>query len=376
MSCKFSRLLVVLALLPWGAASAEVVDFAFQGAIRQADPTAIPLMDIERVGERLVVVGERGLIATSDDDGRNWQQADVPVSTTLTAVTFADAQHGWATGHGGVILHSSDAGSTWVMQFSGDEANRQFLAYTQKRVVELEEELAGIEDPEAADDLSYALEDAEFAVEDAEAAVETGPVDPFLDVHMLDAQQGFAVGAYGMLYATRDGGEHWQLQLTGIDNPDRYHYYALVEDAAGTLYLAGEAGLLYHSTDSGETWQRHEDLYDGSLFGALATEHGAVVFGLRGHVFISADSGASWASLDTGIESGLYGGQRLRDGRVLLVGSGGQMLLGDDKLERLSASNHPSRSTFAGGILAANGDLLLVGTDGLTRISVEADTDG
>jgi hypothetical protein len=38
--------------------------------------------------------------------GRQWRQASVPVSVTLTAVSFATPQLGWAVGHAGVVLHT------------------------------------------------------------------------------------------------------------------------------------------------------------------------------------------------------------------------------------------------------------------------------
>src|SRR5437868_1957139 len=37
----------------------------------------------------------------------------------LTAVTFVDADHGWAVGDRGVIWHTSDGGRTWKLQKSG-----------------------------------------------------------------------------------------------------------------------------------------------------------------------------------------------------------------------------------------------------------------
>ena len=39
----------------------------------------------------------------------------MPTSVTLTAVRFADAQHGWAVGHGGVILATQDGGEQWTL---------------------------------------------------------------------------------------------------------------------------------------------------------------------------------------------------------------------------------------------------------------------
>lgn len=41
---------------------------------------------------RLVAVGERGVVLLSDDGGAHWRQGVVPVSITLTAVRFAGQQ--------------------------------------------------------------------------------------------------------------------------------------------------------------------------------------------------------------------------------------------------------------------------------------------
>ncbi|MDX2370322.1 MAG: hypothetical protein QNK36_18255, partial [Colwellia sp.] len=64
------------------------------------------LLDITSIGQnKLVAVGERGHIIISTD-GVNWQQANVPVQTTLTNVFFYNEQLGWAVGHDSTILHS------------------------------------------------------------------------------------------------------------------------------------------------------------------------------------------------------------------------------------------------------------------------------
>ena len=70
----------------------------------------------------MFAVGERGLIAFSDDSGANWQQANVPVSATMTAITFTDSGQGWAVGHGGTILRSNDSGESWEKVFDGHKS--------------------------------------------------------------------------------------------------------------------------------------------------------------------------------------------------------------------------------------------------------------
>ena len=131
-------------------------------------------------GQRLVAVGERGHVLLSDDHGSVWRQVPVPVSVTLTAVTFVDDKQGWAVGHSGVILHSSDGGETWAKQLDGRQALEALQAAAASGSRELQQRV--------------------------ERQVQDGPDKPFLNVHFSDARNGLAVGAYGWAFATAEIG--------------------------------------------------------------------------------------------------------------------------------------------------------------------------
>ena len=349
-------------------------DLVFRAPGAFTSPERMQLNDLARAGARLVAVGERGVIVFSDDNGLSWSQAQAPVSATLTAVTFVDDRLGWAVGHAGVILHSTDAGSTWQLQFDGHKANAAYLEYAQGEKQQLEAEVSALksqgrpEDAELLDDMAYALEDAVFAVEDAQDALATGPVDPFLDVLFVNESLGYAVGAYGMLYTTDDGGAQWRLAIEGIDNVDRFHYYSVAAGNSSTFFLSGEAGLLYVSRDKGTTWQRIPDLYEGSLFGVVVAANEVMTFGLRGNSFVTSDAGASWQKRETGQSYSLYGGSLLDDGRAALVGAGGSVLLLDQS-GQIAKYSHPSRSTFSSVVQASDGSVVLVGMDGVGRLN-------
>lgn len=357
----------LLAALAVVASAATAQDFQFKTAITTVAADDRMLSDIASAGDRLVAVGERGLIVWSADNGTSWQQSNVPVSATLTAVSFPTPEAGWAVGHAGVILHSSDGGMNWSIQFDGKQANEQWLAYTREARASLAAEIADLEaagDPDGLlPDLEFALEDADFNIEDAEIAIETGPADPLLDVLFTSSTSGWAVGAYGMIYNTVDGGETWTLMADRVNNPDRYHYYAIAQDNSGTLYLSGEAGLLYHSPDAGATWVRHEDVYIGSLFGLATRGQSVYTFGLRGNIFRSDDQGATWTSLANPTSFSLYGGSRLDDGNILLVGAGGgTLLIGADN--SLQTGTQPSRATLSGVAQPQGGETIIVGMEG------------
>ena len=346
-------------------------DYLFKPALTIAEPTDIGLVDVAQCGERLVAAGERGVILLSDDGGASWRQASSPVSQLLTAVDCPSPDNVYIAGHGGVILGSRDAGESWTLLFDGNEANAQWLAHARDELARLEAAMATA-DEDTEDDIAYALEDAEFRVEDAVAALDNGPVDPFLGLYFLDQQVGIAVGAYGMLYRTNDGGASWQIAVEGIDNPNRFHYYSLARSSAGDLFLGGEAGLLYRSRDAGVSWQRLDAGYDGTLFGVVPERDGSVlVFGLRGNIFATDDSGETWADVPVrdDPELSLYGGGRLEDGSVVLVGAGGAALIKKAGGESFVPHSMPGRSTLAAVTGNTIDDALVVGLGGVAVLS-------
>ena len=140
------------------------------------------LNGLARAGKRVVAVGQRGHVLLSDDAGKSWQQADVPVSADLVAVHFPDAEAGWAVGHDGVVLHSTDGGRTWVRQLDGRSLGDVLVAYYER-----------------SGDEKWLGEAKRFAAQGAE--------NPFLDVWFHDARNGYVVGAFGLVLRTADGGE-------------------------------------------------------------------------------------------------------------------------------------------------------------------------
>ncbi len=324
------------------------------------------LNDATRIGDRIVAIGERGHVIYSDDEGASWNQADVPVSVTLTAIDFGTDQHGWAVGHSGAVLHSSDAGESWQLQLDGLQAGRLIIETKQEQIADMEAQIEQAPEEDVAD-LEWALDDLYFALENTEADLEVGPVNPFLDVWFEDAQHGFVVGAYGMIFRTLDGGQSWQDWSAKLDNSWNLHYNAITRVAGDALVIAGESGQIHVSEDNGDTWEKRESPYSGSLFGVsgTGTEDEMLVYGLRGNTLLSGDLGQSWKIVPNKGDATLNSAALADDGRITLVGNGGAVLVSNDRGESFEARFRSDRDGIMAAVPLAEGNLLLVGEGGV-----------
>lgn len=315
------------------------VDVLDQPAMESALVTQRLLQASAIAGERLVAAGARGHIVYSDDGGTSWQQARVPVSADLTALFFVDAMRGWAVGHEGVVLHTADGGVSWDLQLDGRRANALVLEHVNS--------LPADTDPVLLETLKS----------EAGRAVADGPSLPFLDVWFADAQEGFVVGAYNLIFHTRDGGKTWEPWVERTQNERFYHLYGIRGSEDG-VYITGELGLMLRLDADAGRFLALSTPYEGSWFGLLAKPGLVLAYGLRGTAFRSFDGGQTWEAATTGITTSITAGQVLADGRLLLCSQAGDVLVSDDDGASFQRLALKAPMSYAG--LAAAGDTLLL----------------
>jgi photosystem II stability/assembly factor-like uncharacterized protein len=306
------------------------------------------LIAIAAAGERLVAVGDRGIIVISDDHGASWTQAGyVPSDALLTGVCFLDPGHGVAVGHDEVILTTADAGLSWKRTHYAPQAQR-----------------------------------------------------PLLDVWCGTGGEVIAVGAYSSYLTSADGGASWRevkfapvaapatrppagaaraaaAAAAGADEQEEagggYHLNRMVGAGAGRLYIAGEAGHLYASDDTGATWRTLVAPYEGSFFGVLPLAGEALLaFGLRGHLYRSENAGASWQQIATGTTAMLTGAATSAAGAVAIVGLSGVVLVSRDGGRSFALIQQADRSGMSAVVAAGGERLAVVGEDGARLISLAA----
>lgn len=328
------------------------------------------ILDVTRAGERFVAVGSRGHVLLSSD-GEEWEQAEsVPVRSTLTRVEFVGGRL-WAVGHDTTIIHSSDLGRTWTLQYF--------------------------------------------------KPLWDGPISeqPLLDLHFFDANQGLAIGAYGLIMRTDDAGRTWttthmeevmaseaieweqpepEVQdeaaavveedpfsgSSGSDDDNGFydasqdfdrgcyefmecHLNAILALDDQRVMIAAEGGYGFRSRDSGETWESFRFPYPGSMFGLVQAPAGVMAFGLRGNMQLTNDFGDNWTRLETGISSTLLGGSVDPEGYPVMVGAGATVVTYNPHTGEFSISQDRLGSDYAAVTFADDGSMILAGEGGLNN---------
>lgn len=284
-------------------------------AVRAPLANRAPLLSAARAGERIVAVGEYGIVLLSDDAGQTWRQARrVPVSSMLTDVTFVDAKAGWAVGHEGLVLRTEDGGETWSI------------------------------------------------------AHRTDPELVLMAIAFDRAGRGVIVGTYGFALRTEDGGRTWQeIVLEDGDEADRHLNHVFVT-AQGSFVVAAETGNLYRSIDGGLDWRRTQLPVLGSMwYGAALPDNGLLVAGMGGRLFRSGDDGATWAPVENPLEQSLTGVAALPGGGIVVVGLAGLVATSLDGARSFTAYRRSDRTTFAAALPHSRDEVLLFGLNGIQK---------
>ena len=236
-------------------------------------------------------------------------------SATLSAVTFAGAERGWAVGQWGIILATRDGGQRWEKQ-----------------------------------------------------RIDVSVDQPLFSVNFTSAQDGIAVGLWSLMLQTHDGGRTWT--RTALPKPpgggkaDR-NLYRVFDDRHGAIYIAAEQGTVLKSTDGGANWSYLETGGKGSLWAGVAMPDGRIVVGgLLASLFQSSDGGARWSPLNAETKSSITDLVATGSG-LLAVGLDGLVLKQRPGGTSFEVAQRPDRATLTAALVDASGKPLLFSQDGV-----------
>lgn len=349
-----ARLAAAIALaLPLQLTGAGFVDVLDTPAQMSPLASRSLLQSVTRAGDRLIAVGQRGHILGSSDGGATWKQAPVPVSSDLTSVFFIDDKHGWAVGHDGVILHTGDGGDKWTIQLNGHQVNDLLVSAMERKVA-----------------TEATSEQAKTLLVEARRFKEQGADKPFLDVWFADILNGYAVGAYNLIFKTADGGKSWEPWFDRTENPKLFNLYA-IRLAAGGLYIVGEGGLVLKLDLATQRFRSLAVPYNGSFFGVVDAKSAVLVYGLGGNIFRSIDGGTTWSKVDAELPATVVAGTNTAQGATLLVDVGGRVAMTTDGGGTFTKATLARPMPLTGIVDAGEGRVALVGPRGVAVIEIK-----
>jgi len=274
------------------------------------------MLGVARAGKRVVAVGDQGVITLSDDDGKTVRQAQsVPVQSTLTGVWFVDDKTGWAVGHWGVILKTSDGGVTWSLQRSDINIDQ-----------------------------------------------------PLFSVYFKNGNEGWAVGLWSLMLHTTDGGASWEKvtlpAAPGTKKVDR-NFYSIFANAAGDVFITCEQGQVLRSAGGDNNWASIDTGYKGSLWSGIALSDGTLVIGgLRGSIYRSTDNGDTWNKVEVDSAASITGFVIRGDNMLVAFGLDGVILESRDNALTFTKKQRADRASITTGIQSGENGTILFGKAG------------
>ncbi len=225
-------------------------------------------------------------IARTTDGGSTWSCANPGLSYMVSDLWFEDATHGWAVAYGGGVARTTDGGDTWTVLSSNAASNTGRL----ESVAALDK--FGGADLWAVGDFGDILHSGDGG---AHWAVQGNAIKPLYGIAFASATQGLLVGDGATIRRTINGGAAWLPPANPVPIPP-IPLFEVAYPSTGAAFAVGSSGTILNSSDGGDTWVNQTstvalDLY--SVFFRDASEGWAV--GAFGVIVHTTNGGGTWA---------------------------------------------------------------------------------
>ncbi len=253
-------------------------------------------------------VGLSGIILRTTNGGTTWTQQTSGTNYDLFSVSFTDANNGFAVGANGILLHTTNGGANWTQQVSGTYY-----------------ELSGVYFTEANKGcaVGYAGKILHTTNGGANWIQQTsGTNNALWGVSFADANNGCAVGDGGTILRTTNGGTTWTQQASGTSNA----LYGVSFTDANNGCAVGTGGIILRTTNGGTTWVKQTSGMYYYLYGVsfIDANNGCAV-GDYGTILRTTNGGTTWVPHNSGTTAFLLG-LSYKNNNITIVGSDGKIL--------------------------------------------------
>ncbi len=266
------------------------------------------------------VIGDRGIIHATQDNGFEWFSQDPRVNDNLNDIFFRNRDEGWlvtSSPAGSRILRTVDAGETWELVYQLEAArgagrNEVPILYSVAFPSKKRGWVVGT------DGMILISEDGGRVWR----RQESGSQDELVHVRFTNDKRGWVVGAKGTILFTDDGGRTWERQISGTSN----HLYHIEARGKDNAWIVGDKGTVLRTTNAGLSWERVViDTTQNLLNVAFANDKNGWIIGWNGTILRSADGGKNWVEQESGTRVHLYGISASKK-EVWVVGAEGTVL--------------------------------------------------
>lgn len=206
---------------------------------------------------------------------QGWQLQAGGSSEALNDVFFSDLNMGTAVGTSGIILRTTNRGSSWKAQVSGTSSSLYGVYFLNA-------------------DTGYAVGANSIIIKTTDGGGTWNVINPFssgtlFGVYFSDANTGTVVGDNGLILRTTDGGGTWTQQQSGAGISLRGVFFS-----DGNKGVIVGLGNILRTTNGGTVWisKPSNNLYRVSFADA---DNGFAV-GYNDKILRTTDGGQSWAS--------------------------------------------------------------------------------
>lgn len=267
--------------------------------------------DVEFSAPYLLLCGDRATLMYITDIDKGYQKANVNLadSIVLTDIALGTQSMSTCVGSDGTILRSIDTGKSWTPISSGT------LEYLHA------------------------------------VAIST------------DGRRQVAVGTNGIALLSTDAGMSWSVSLTGTVLT-LFDVLALPD---GTFIAVGGGGLIATLSPGSASWSIKITGLPKSIYSCYFTDAQTGWIGITGGILYTSDGGTTFSERLTGIDGSIT--DIANDGLALAAsgGSDGTIAVSMDGLSWLKISIDDSVATKGIIISATEGDVVVVGDDGMVR---------
>ncbi len=223
-----------------------------------------------------------------------WTRQPTGTMAWLRAVYFLDQSRGWVAGSGGTLLETIDGGQTWRKLYPLTKDNLRDVYFANEKTGWLIAERDVLKLKTNDEPRTYLLKTEDGGFSWRRVFLNGSDVNARLvRAVFADAERGWVFGESGVVFSTRDGGDHWVRQAS----PTRHLLLggAFVDPAHG--WLVGAGATILQTSDGGMTWQ------SGNVRDGAGARFAAASFvgknlgwavGTAGRVFATTDGGLTW----------------------------------------------------------------------------------